>query len=84
MPEMCEWPRCKRKADYGNMDVCADDCCEELMGVVLCRVHANVTLNLNDDKDEWEFSQLSKQEKKAVNNCIYRLRHSNMAVMALE
>jgi hypothetical protein len=50
------------------------DCGEEF-GVLLCHIHANVVLNYNDDKDDWEWDKLTREEKRRVSQIVYRLRN---------
>src|SRR5436309_27517 len=81
---ICEYPRCKSKADYGYMEVATCDNGEDLMDVALCRIHANVTLNYNDDKEDWEWNKLTKKEKRRVSQIGVSTLQSNQRMMAIK
>lgn len=73
---MCEWPKCKSKANYGYMECAIDDSGENLEDFAFCQLHANVTAKLNDDKDQCEWDKLTKKEKRRATQIVYRMNRT--------
>lgn len=74
MPKMCEISRCKCKADYGYMDL-IDECGADY-GLCVCKVHATAIELYGDGwRDDTEWDNLTKQEKRRVSQIVYRWRN---------
>lgn len=70
----CEYPRCKAKATYSD-EYSMDDSGESLMDVSLCAIHYNAIAIYNEERDNWEFRKMSKEDRRKASQLGYRLKN---------
>lgn len=74
MKGKCEYPKCKAKAEYES-EYAADDCGDQLIWVKMCAVHYNAIAIYNEDRDDWEFRKMSKEDRRKASQLGYRLKN---------
>jgi hypothetical protein len=75
MTEKCEYPFCNAKAKY-HEEYSMDDSGEQLMEVPLCPMHYNAICIYNEERDDYEFRKMSKEDRLKVSRLGYRLKNS--------
>lgn len=70
----CEYPGCKDKAVYDS-EYAIDDCGDQLDYFQMCAIHYNAIAIYNEDRDDWEFRKMSKEDRRKASQLGYRLKN---------